>query len=111
MIAAPPVPRGAAETTGEVRVAFFGMMASLTGERAATVHLPAGATVAQVIAALSDRYGQEFQAEIMRATDKEASYCRISVNGRLIRSLRDPVAPQAGAATVEMILLSCQEGG
>ncbi len=103
-------PQGVERTSVAVRVWFFGLVATMTGERDVGLELPSGATVRDVLAALGRRYGETFLGNLMRTKNEKASCCRVSLNGRVVKDLDAPVAAE-GAATVEIILLSAPEGG
>lgn len=92
-----------------VRVWMFGWISRMVGERETTLELPAGATVADVLAALGERYGETMLGELMRTRKEKSSACRISLNGHLVHDIDVPLGN--GAATVEIMVLSAYEGG
>lgn len=100
-----------AAQTIAVTIWFFGMVQALTGERQLMLTLPAGARVGTVIDVLAERYGDKLITEVRRGPKDLLTACRIAVNGRLVDSLDAPLTVFDGVATVEMILLACQEGG
>ncbi len=102
--------KGEAKHDISVRVWFFGMIRQLTGERDVALTVPCGSTVADVLTALIGRFGSEFRDQIMRVVGKK-SCCRVSLDGYLVKDLATPVGAGTGAATVEIIVLSAQEGG
>ncbi len=92
-----------------VRVWLFGLIARMAGERDVSLDLPLGAKVADVLAALCQRYGETFAHDLMRTRKEKSSACRISVNGRLVHDLETRLADEN--TTVEIIVLSAYEGG
>jgi len=105
-------PAGAAPLQAvDVRVRMFGMVSAITGEREVTLPLPANAAVADVVAALGERYGAVFTDEVMRAAGRKASHCRIVVDGRLVRDITAPLGAAGDSPIVEIILLTAYEGG
>jgi molybdopterin converting factor small subunit len=92
-----------------VRVWLFGWISRMTATREATFELPVGATVADVLTALGQRFGETMRDELMRTRKEKSSACRISLNGRLVHDLDAPLGTQA--AVVEIIVLSAYEGG
>lgn len=92
-----------------VRVWLFGWISRMVGERETSFALPAGAMLADVLAALGRRYGDRMLDELMRTRKEKSSACRISLNGHLVHDLDVPLGD--AAATVEIIVLSAYEGG
>lgn len=95
----------------EVQVLMFGMVCQSTGEKQTVLRLPRAARVADVLAALGERYGAAFVSQVMRTAAAKASHSVISVDGRVVRDMNAALAPGKDSATVEIILLSGHEGG
>jgi hypothetical protein len=110
----PPPARGVVdEDVGciQVEVRLFGALASVSAERLITLELPARSTIADVIAPLCERLGEQFEAAVLDETQNKRSSCRLFVDGVPFESLRAPLRTNSQPTQIEIILLVAPEGG
>jgi molybdopterin converting factor small subunit len=94
-----------------VRVQLFGALAALSGQQAVELGLPAGATVADVIAILADRLGETFPIYVIDATGAKRRHCRLFVAGYPVEDLQTQLHPASELTEIDIILLIAPEGG
>jgi molybdopterin converting factor small subunit len=94
-----------------VRVQLFGALAALSSQQAVQLALPAGATVADVIAMLGDRLGETFPTYVIDASGAKRRHCRLFVAGYPVEDLQTPLDPAIEPTEIEIILLISPEGG
>ncbi|MDI6884414.1 MAG: MoaD family protein [Hadesarchaea archaeon] len=70
-----------------IEVRLFAGLRELAKQKAVMEDLPGGGTVADVISRLSDRFGQEFQKQVIGERGQPSELLRILVNGRNLASL------------------------
>ncbi len=93
-----------------VRVTFMGEMQAVIGQRELHLSLPAGATVAQLLDWLSERYGEAFTSRVFSAPGKLHHTLLIFVDGEDIKTHGVLAAP-LGKGEVEVIMLPMFAGG
>ena len=94
-----------------VNVRLYGMLSILAKERFVALHMPDRATLADVLAELGSRFGQEFLDQILRVPGEMHSYCQVFVNETQVDDLNEELEANGSAAEVGMILLMASEGG
>jgi molybdopterin converting factor small subunit len=94
-----------------VEVLLFGALAAVSSEQSIKFDVPAVAMVADVLAELRSRLGEEFFARLVDENGVKQRYCRLFVDGQPVEDLRTPLNAAADPARVEMILLMSPEGG
>jgi molybdopterin converting factor small subunit len=94
-----------------VRVQLFGALAALSRQQSVELVLPAGATVADVIALLGDRLGETFPTHVVDASGSKRRHCRLFVAGYPVEDLQTPLDPAIEPTEIEIILLIAPEGG
>jgi molybdopterin converting factor small subunit len=95
----------------EVHVQLFGALASLQGERSVRLALPAGATIAEALAKLGERLGQEFLDRVLDEAGMKRRHCRLFVAGYAVEDLQTPLHAGADPTEIDIILLIAPEGG
>ena len=60
----------ASQATVRVQVKFLGDLLAVTGRRSLQVELPVGSTVRDLLASLSQTYGEDFRARIFNGPEK-----------------------------------------
>jgi molybdopterin converting factor small subunit len=98
------------QSTPDVRVTFMGELPSIIGTRSLQVALPEGATVGELLAALSARYGDAFTDRIFSGPAKLEHTMLIFVDGENIKE-RGGLAATLGTGEVEVIMLPMLGGG
>ena len=110
-----PTSRRAARRSGADRVnahvALFGALASVSAERSIELELPTTATIADVLAALGGRLGEEFLARVLAPGGAKHRHCRLFVDGYPIEDMTMPIDAAAEPTQIEIILLIAPEGG
>lgn len=94
-----------------VRVQLFGALAALSGQQSVELALPAGVTVAEVIAILGDRLGETFRTHVIDTSGAKRRYCRLFVEGYPVENLETPLYPTTELTEIDIILLIAPEGG
>ena len=94
-----------------VKVWLYGMLASVSAERPLELRLGNSFSVADVLAELGRRYGQEFSDRVIGADGRKLSHCRVFVDGLPADDTEVPVHAGPSPALVEMVLLNAIEGG
>jgi molybdopterin converting factor small subunit len=110
----PPLPDSVIDRNADsvrVRVQLFGALAALSSRQAVELALPAGATVADVIAVLGDRLGETFPTHIIDAGGAKRRHCRLFVAGYPVEDLQTPLYPTSELTEIDIILLIAPEGG
>ena len=110
----PPPPLSAQDCRAaviQVHVQLFGALAAASPERSIRFELPAGAAIADVLAALGERFGEAFSERVLDLTGAKHRHCRLFVDGYPVEQLRAPLDARSGLTQVEIILLIAPEGG
>ena len=94
-----------------VKVWPYGALASVLAERPLELQLPEGFTVADVLAELGRRYGDEFSDLAIGGDGRKLRHCRVFVDGLPADDIETPVQVGPSPALVEIILLTAIEGG
>jgi hypothetical protein len=95
----------------EVHVQLFGALASLQSERSVRFALPAGATIADVLARLGERLGDDFLDRVLDEAGAKRRHCRLFVAGYAVEDLQTPLHGSADPTEIDIILLIAPEGG
>jgi len=107
-----------AEHTNEtlpVEIRFYGMTRDLVGESHVEMRLPQDSTVADLLHALAEKYGERFWQRVMDSPGRLSRFVELIVNGRQVdRNALD--TPLAGgdprrAAVVNVLVLPPSAGG
>jgi len=93
-----------------VRVTFMGGLHAVTGQRELQMTFPQGATVADLLASLSKRYGDAFTCRVFSSPGKLEHTILIFVDGEHIKG-RGGLAATLGNSEVEVIMLPMYAGG
>ena len=93
-----------------VRVTFMGGLQAITGQRQLQMTFPEGATVTDLLASLSDRYGDAFTCRVFSAPGKLEHTMLIFVDGENIKACGG-LAATLGNSEVEVIMLPMFAGG
>ena len=110
----PPSPRRASdENIGDiqVQVRLFGALISAGAERSIALELPAKSTIADVIAPLCERLGEQFETGVLDETGRKRRSCRLFVDGVPFENLQAPLCTSSQPTQIEIILLVAPEGG
>ncbi|MBI2370300.1 MAG: MoaD/ThiS family protein [Deltaproteobacteria bacterium] len=94
-----------------VAVRLFGMLGALAGEWQVALRLPKGATVADVIARLGDRFGPSFLDRVLRVPGELHTYARVFVNDEQVDDLSTVIEVQEPSTEVSLLLLPASQGG
>jgi molybdopterin converting factor small subunit len=97
-------------TNMAVRVTFMGEMHTIIGRRLLEMTFPEGATVAELLASLSESYGEAFTCRVFSAAGKLHHTMLIFVDGEDIKQ-RGGLAAPLGKGEVEVIMLPMFAGG
>ena len=97
-------------------VKLFGRLGLLLGERTVSLQLEPGARLADLLQALTERFGEQFSEAIFREPGVLQTYMRIFVNDERVDDLMMELPQGAGGASgsateVGLILLAAVEGG
>jgi hypothetical protein len=95
----------------KARVALFGALASVSGERSIELELPTTATLADALAALGERLGEGFLARVLDPFGAKHRHCRLFVDGYPIDDMTMPIDAATEPTQIEIILLIAPEGG
>ena len=110
----PLLPRAEnSQSAGNIRIhlQLFGALASLGAERSINLELPPPATIADVLDALKERFGELFFARVLDKAGAKHRYCRLFVDGYPIEDLQTLLGATANPIEIEIILLIAPEGG
>ncbi len=69
-----------AETQVSVKFTFYGMVKDIVGETSAAMTLPQGATLGELMQALTRRYGQGFAERVLRSDGAPQGYVRLFID-------------------------------
>ncbi|KYH41288.1 MAG: hypothetical protein AYL32_006430 [Candidatus Bathyarchaeota archaeon B26-2] len=86
----------------KVKVKFF-MMREITGKRMEEVEIEEGATVHQLLEALSEKYGREFKRRIWNEFGLPRGHIQFLLDGKNIRSLNGFETKLKEGSTVAII--------
>jgi molybdopterin converting factor small subunit len=67
-----------------IRFTFYGAVKDVVGESNAEVMVPQGATLRQLLQALTQRYGQEFAAQVLRSDGGPQGYVRLFIGDEAV---------------------------
>jgi len=110
----PSLPQSAIDGNGNcirVRVQLFGALAALSRQQSVELTLPAGVTIADVIAILGDRLGEAFTTHVIDARGTKHRHCRLFVAGYPIEDVQTPLTLTMELTEIDVILLIAPEGG
>ena len=97
-------------STPAIRVTFMGELPSITGQHRLQVALPQSATVGELLALLSDQFGDQFRCRVFSTPTKLHQTMLIFVDGENIKQ-RGGLAATLGTGDVEVFMLPMIEGG
>jgi len=97
--------------SSRVRVQLFGALAALSRRQSVELVLPAGVTVADVIAILGDQLGETFSTHVIDVNGAKHRHCRLFVAGYPVEDLQTPLYPATELTEIDIILLIAPEGG
>ncbi len=89
----------------------FGALAALSNQRSVELVVPAGASIAEVIAILGEQFGETFATQVIDAAGAKRRYCRLFVAGYPVEDLQTPLYPANELTEIDIILLIAPEGG
>lgn len=95
----------------DVNVWLYGTLSACTTERPITLKLSLPFSVREVLAELRTRCGDGFEQRIVGCNGTKYSFCRIFVNGVPNEDLDSSVHVDSCPPTIEIILVTCTEGG
>jgi hypothetical protein len=95
----------------KAHVVLFGALASVSAERSIELELATTATIADALAALGERLGEEFLARVLDPFGSKHRHCRLFVDGYPIEDMTLPIDAAAEPTQIEIILLIAPEGG
>jgi hypothetical protein len=95
----------------EVEVWLFGLLSAVSDERPVRLSLPAGSSVADVLAVLGERFGGAHLDQVKDGSGGLLASCRVFVDSAPCDDIAQPIAAEGAPATVELILLKSFEGG
>lgn len=98
------------ESTITVQVKFMGGLPALIGQRNLALDLPEGSTIGDLLAALSESYGDDFTSRVFSGPGKLHHTTLIFVAGENIKE-RGGLAARLGDGEVEVIMLPMICGG
>ncbi|MGB5079572.1 MAG: MoaD/ThiS family protein [Burkholderiales bacterium] len=107
--AARPTPCAGAPVS--VHLWLFGSLAGALPERPLELRFPLPFSIADVIAELGRRCGDEFASRVTAPDGSLLRHCRVFVDGEAVEDPRAPVRAHDPVAHIEMILLTAAEGG
>jgi hypothetical protein len=93
-----------------VRIRFMGELPAVVGQRSLELELPAGSTLNNALATLSDRYGEDFSSRVFSRPGKLHHYMLVFVDGQNAKDIGGLDA-RLGNSTVEIIMMSMFVGG
>jgi len=97
-------------TTLAVRIKFMGDLRAIVGKQETTANVPQGSTVKDLLASLSDSYGERFRSRVLNPMGNLEHYVLVFLNGTNIREM-------SGLETIlregelELMMLPMFEGG
>lgn len=98
-------------TTRVVPVKFLGFLQRLTGTREGCLEMDEGATVADLLNALADRYGPEFAQAIFRVPGEFHTHLRVFLDEEEAAPHDRLMAEGADPAAVRVLIVPGFEGG
>ena len=98
------------DATLAVRVRFMGDLPAVVGRRELQVDLPAGCTVGDVLASLSERYGDAFTSRVFAGPEELHHYMLVIADNENIVE-KEGLATKLGKGEVEVIMLPMFGGG
>jgi len=97
-------------STLAVQVKFMGDLPTVIGRRSLSLEMPAGSTVGDLLARLSQTYGEAFTARVFMSPTKLHHYILIFVDGEHIK--KDAVLEsRLGNGEVDVVMLPMFGGG
>ncbi|MDP6358457.1 MAG: MoaD/ThiS family protein [Planctomycetota bacterium] len=100
----------AEEATLAVQVRFMGDLPAVVGRRKLQVDLPEGCTVSDLLASLSESYGEAFSSRVFDGPEQLQHTMLVFVDGENIAE-QDGFATKLGNGDVEVIMLPMFGGG
>ncbi len=105
--------RGAGDLPIEIR--FYGLIRDIVGDAQLEMRLPPDSTVADLLDALVERYGERFRQRVMDGPESLSRFVELMVNGRQVdRDALDTQladADQGQTAVVNVLVLPPSAGG
>lgn len=93
-----------------VKVKFMGDLRTIVSKRETTLDLPRGSTVKDLLALLSQNYGEVFSSRVLNSMGKLEHYVLVFLNGKNIKEL-EGLETALGEGEVEFMMLPMFEGG
>ncbi len=93
-----------------VRLKFMGDLPTVIGQRSLQLEMPAGNTVRDVLASLSNTYGEAFTVRVFSSPTKLHHYILVFVDGQDIKG-RGGLDAQLGSGEVDIVMLPMFGGG
>jgi molybdopterin converting factor small subunit len=100
----------APQTKIAVKVKFMGDLPAVVGQRSLEVDMPVGSTAGDLLAYLSDTYGEAFRARVFATPDKLHHYILMFVDGKDIKGNGGFDVPLS-KGDVDVIMLPMFGGG
>lgn len=97
-------------TIVEMKVSFLGELCPVVGRREMRVVLPSGATLAELLASLVEKYGEAFRTRTLDAQGKLRRHIVVFINGRDAKE-RGGLETVLGGDDVDILMLPIFEGG
>jgi molybdopterin converting factor small subunit len=94
----------------DVRIKFMGDLPAVIGQRSLELELPAGNTVGDLFALLSERYGEAFTSRVFSRPAKLHHYMLVFVDGENIKD-SGGLDAKLGNSQVDVVMLSMFVGG
>lgn len=93
-----------------VKVKFMGDLRAIVGRRETTKELPVGSTVKDLVASLSDDFGELFSSRVLNRRGNLEHYVLVFLNGKNIKEMKG-LETTLGEGEVEILMLPMFEGG
>jgi len=88
----------------------MGDLRAIVGKRETTTNLSQGSTVKDLLASLSNSYGEGFSSRVLNPMGNLEHYVLVFLNGKNIREL-EGLETSLGEGEVEFMMLPMFEGG
>ena len=88
----------------------MGDLPAVIGQRSLELEMPAGDTIRDLLASLSDTYGEAFTARVFSSPGKLHHYILVFVDGEHIKA-RGGLDAQLGSGEVDVVMLPMFGGG
>ncbi len=94
-----------------VQVKFMGDLPTVVGQRTVLIELPVASTVEDLLAVLSERYGEAFTARVFQAPGKLHHYILLFVDGVKVPGDRSAWSRTLAGGEVDVVMLPMFGGG